>query len=214
VDPGALALLPGGQRCLFAVNREGVEEEGKDASKENGKVRVWDLRDSREIASFGGHDAPVWLVEVSPDGKQALSQSRGLVCLWQVADAKELWRQQRGSWEITCIGFSRDGRRVLVGDSEGLILLCDAADGKEIKTLRQERGRKGVSAAALAPDGRRLLAGYRDNTLRLWDVEGGRETRCCERHVAPVLSLAFSEDGKCAVSGSEDSTVRRWTLPE
>jgi WD40 repeat protein/tetratricopeptide (TPR) repeat protein len=216
---GAVALLPGGQQCLFAVNKQYVAGEdlgvvAKDDFRDDFRVRVWDLKDNREIASFKGHNALVWRMDISPDGRRALSQSCGLICLWQVEDAKELWRQQRESWEVNCIGFSWDGRRVLVGDSDGVVRVCDAESGKEVQTLRQDKGRKGVSAAAFSPDGRRLLAGYRDNTLRLWDTESGKEIHCCERHVAPVLGIAFSEDGKYALSGSEDTTVRVWRLPE
>ncbi|MBM4040624.1 MAG: hypothetical protein FJ290_19125, partial [Planctomycetes bacterium] len=139
---GAVALLPGGQQCLVAVTLEAEEGDGKVPSKDKFSVRVCDLRDNRTLAAFNGHKASVWRAEVSPDGKRALTMSSGLVCLWQVADGKELWRQERESWEVTCIGFSWDGRRVLIGDSEGVLRVCDAENGKEVQTLRQEKGRK------------------------------------------------------------------------
>ena len=49
-------------------------------------LRLWNLDTGRELARFEGHTEPVWAIDVSRDGRMAVSASTdGTVRLWGLA---------------------------------------------------------------------------------------------------------------------------------
>jgi WD40 repeat protein len=121
----------------------------------------------------------------------------------------ELRRFEGHTDTVTCVAFSRDGRRVLSGSRDGTLRFWDAQTGAEIRRFGE--GTDPVACAAFSPDEKWILSGSdREGILRLWDTETGREIRRFEGHTDRVKSAAFSPDGKWVLSGSFDTTVRLW----
>ena len=79
----------------------------------------------------------------------------------------------RHSNNVHSVAFTPDGRRVITGEREELVMMWDAATGAHVRTF------VGHSAEILSivpsPDGRTMLTGSRDGTARLWDLATGRE---------------------------------------
>jgi hypothetical protein len=110
----------------------------------------------------------------------------------------------------TCLALFRDGRRLLVGGSDGLLRIVDLKTGREIRRFIGHDGP--LSSVALAPDEQTTLSAGQDGTLRFWSVADGGQLRCCEGHQSPVACGAFSFDGRFALSGGADRMLRIWDV--
>jgi WD40 repeat protein/uncharacterized caspase-like protein len=108
--------------------------------------------------------------------------------------------------------FTRDGKHILTGGSDGTLKLWDVATTRLIRTFAGHKG--DVTTVALSPDGSRAVSGSKDKTVRLWDVATGRLTRTIYAHLdtfGEVTSVAFSPDGTRVASGSSgEGAAKLW----
>jgi eukaryotic-like serine/threonine-protein kinase len=117
--------------------------------------------------------------------------------------------RQRHWGRVSCVAWSKDGKRVASGGDNNVIRVWDAETMRELAVLRGHT--RDVLGVAFSPDGRRILSGSLDKTLRLWDVENGKELHHVEAS-APVNGVALSPDGLRALSAGNDSLVRLWDV--
>jgi hypothetical protein len=106
------------------------------------------------------------------------------------------------SQAVLAVAWSPDGKFIVTGGEDQLVILWDAQTGAELRHFQGHTAL--VSSVAFSPDGRQVLTGSGDNTARLWDVETGREIRRFEGHAGWISSVAFSPDGKHVLTGSAD----------
>src|SRR5439155_24829128 len=103
--------------------------------------------------------------------------------------------------------FSRDGRRLAVGDESATFVIWDWLAGHEL--LRRSRA---IDPAAtflpFSPDGRRLVCGLDDSTLLVWEV-GARPTRQLGKLGEKGLATAWAD---LASSDAPRAFRARWTL--
>ncbi len=193
-----VTLKPGEQQTL-AIRREPLAE--KPAPPQ-----------LTEIRRFSGHTAGVLSVDISRDGKQALSGGRDkTVRLWDLASGQQLRSQEGVTEEVWGVAFSPDGSRAISGGLGKVVWFWDVTTGKEIRTFTCAGG--GCGRVAFSPDGRWALAGSADSKVYLWDAETGHQLRTFSGHESPVFAVAFSPDGRQALSGSwRDVTVRLWDV--
>lgn len=97
-----------------------------------------------------------------------------------------------------------------IDETDRLVVLWDAATGKEIRQFRGHKG--GVEALAFTRDGERLATGGRDSTVRLWRVATGTEIRTFTGHAGTVLVVDCSPDGRRLASEGQDATIRIWDV--
>jgi WD40 repeat protein/uncharacterized caspase-like protein len=109
---------------------------------------------------------------------------------------------------INAVAFSKDGRFILTGASDQLVVIWDATTGGEIRRFAGHSEQ--VTAVAFSPDAKFILSGSTDETARLWDVEAGNEIRRFAAEPSTILSVAFSPDGQFVLTGSTDNLARLW----
>jgi WD40 repeat protein len=189
-------------------------------------VKLWDIRSGTEVRKFSGAVNHAYSVDVSPDGRYALSASGREVILWDMAAGRRE-RVFRGHADtVNAVVFSPDGRFALSasGSFEGItdntLRLWEIVTGREIRKFTGHGG--GIVAAAFSPDGRFVLSGTstsgHDKTARLWDVATGTEIRRFDHSIlvneagkkrdagGGSFHLGFSKDGKTAVVSRQDLT--------
>jgi WD40 repeat protein len=102
----------------------------------------------------------------------------------------------------TCLAFSPDGTKILVGLADGKLVLWEPATGSH-QFLNGYNGR--VNAVAISPDGATALSAGWDHQVVYWDLHTGaiihRMGNSQAGHSGVVRAVAFSPDGKTAVSG-------------
>jgi RNA polymerase sigma factor (sigma-70 family) len=105
--------------------------------------------------------------------------------------------------------FSADGKALIAGDINGLIVFWDAATGKELRRFQAHHG--SIDALAVSPDGKILAAaGGRD--IRLLDVVTGRLVRGWKTSQVDVHELIFSPDSKTLATRAYEPVVCLWDV--
>src|SRR5262249_32182823 len=147
----------------------------------------------------------------SPDGKR-LAGLGNWVRVWDLATKQEALKIAHGGSGIANVVFSPDGKRLAVGDFNGVVKVWDATTGKEGLSPKGHRQSDPVWWVAFSPDGQRLASASGDTTIRVWNLANGQEIRTLQEHAAGVVRVAFSPEGQRLVSGSGDQKIIVWDL--
>ena len=142
----------------------------------------------------------------------ASADNDGVLCLWDMASGKEIYRINQNTSMIIGLAYRPDGSLLATGNYDGEVKLYDlGALGNEPQTLFGHKGE--VRFVAFSPDGKTLACGGDDGTVRLWQVETGRELLVLRDLPQRVNSLAFSPDGQHLAAAIHDGSVRIWHAP-
>jgi WD40 repeat protein len=140
----------------------------------------------------------------SPDGTRiamAADCDSERIRLWDAATGSPIAVAHRDNHGSSPIVFSRDGRRLIMGESSGTAWVLDAASGTPIGMLLGEGGEltargqnrsreypdEWVGPTAVSPDGNLIAIGALDGTARLWQI-----TRCQDLIDAALVAVRSS----------------------
>jgi WD40 repeat protein len=183
-------------------------------------IRIWDPVTGQPPRILRGHEAPVWSVAFSPDGRRLASASEDqIVRLWDLDEGSEsvpLPSHRRHVQNVICpadvrgVAFSADGRRLATCSDDWTLKIRNPRTGAVLHSLPDHGN--GVSGVAFSPDGSRLATAGYDGTVRLWDADRGRLLHTLTGHADRVYSVAFHPDGWSFASAGADRTVRLWDV--
>ncbi len=191
---------------------------------------------------FTGHEGPITSVDISPDGRYALSAG-GLrrshvgdieryvpdpiqdytVRMWNLETGEEVGCFEGHEGSVWDVAFGPDGLTALSASSDKTLILWDVdpASPSFGELIRRLEGHEfEVRSVAFSPDGQAALSGDANYNLYLWDVESGQqERRFRAENVEPSLhggsniwNIAFSSDGRTALAGYESGVAVLWNL--
>ena len=240
----ALAISPDGKRFLVGNMHEirikergsgkllqvlrpsllaGAEEQTVSSAPEEhyGKAeQVWTLPPGESFLTVKEQADNKSIVAISPDGRFAVSGSRGETlrlwdllkntCIWihRGSDGLQLFRMHKNWMGVSALAL--DESVLLSNWLDSSLCLWDPATATLLGKLQGHR--KAVSAVAISPDGRFALSGSFDTDVRVWDLKTKACLHVCEGHDGMITSLAVTADGKYFLSGSTDKTLRLWDL--
>lgn len=181
-------------------------------SGEDGRVRLWDAVEKRELDPI---DAPaVSVLAVSGDGKSLVTVCGAagptrppLKQVLTIADRKE--QSRLVSRQVTDVAaLSPDGSLCAMAfTATGTVELVDAKTGQPVHTLNAPREK--VRCLSFLPDGTGLLAAGDTGFVHLWDVKTGKPRHPPTGHTAGVTCVQLAAGGG-AVTTSEDGSVMVW----
>jgi eukaryotic-like serine/threonine-protein kinase len=146
--------------------------------------------------------------------------------VWDVQTGRQLAALPAGEFSLVCASFSRDGTKVLTGEStmkhfalysdsgrmmsggmtsggtqqQTFVRIYDAATGKELRKLLHEGE---ILRAEFSPDARRVLTSanpthWPSKGLKMWDAESGKELFAIETYGSENVAC-YNPDGKTIV---------------
>jgi WD40 repeat protein len=139
------------------------------------------------------------------------------LCLWNAVDGAAIHVQQLTP-PFHRLAFRPDGRRLVLGGSDGSVLVWDVEERREIvrRTLHSTRiaglaysadGRQVASAAVGSPDQWLLKKGE----VKVWDAETAKVAHVLStRDGLGFHSVAFHPTRPLLATGGEDTVVRLW----
>jgi WD40 repeat protein len=189
------------------------------------------------VRRFDGHNNQITALATTPDGRWLVStsydhtirlwdleappKSKGTVLLRTGAKKKEKGDEMpvdvqeadkvltaHAEW-VRSLSLSPDGKLLLTGDDQGIVILWQLPEGRELKRLTSQGWLKAV---ALSPDARQALTcassvryAVFPNSLHVWDLATGKvtlnlgETLTGKKKGGEAMGVAaasFSPDGK------------------
>ncbi len=116
--------------------------------------------------------------------------------------------------KIGSLSYSSNGRFLISGASDGILILWDVETGAELKRYL---AMEGVMHVQFCDRDQKLFAGYEDGKARIWDVLSGKEVRSFQGSVAALAHdylygdpFAISADGALVATADKQGTVHLW----
>lgn len=179
-------------------------------------VKIRAIESGEEMLKIAMGGAPA-RVRFSPDGKTFVTATtKGALKLWDAKEGNELKSLASLEFNLQCVAFSRDGKRIVAGggpygeDRFGWAGVWEIATGNQIAEMKDMPD--SVLGIAISPDGKLVATAGRDNVARLWRAESGEIVSTLSGHQSSLEWVDFSPDGKMLASASYDSTAKLWEV--
>jgi WD40 repeat protein len=111
---------------------------------------------------------------------------------------------------IEAMNISKDGKKLLTGDIDGVLKIWSLESGENLLTLPTKSG--WINDVSFSPDGNILAAAFRSGVVKLWNAETGIELVTLSGHSNEVLSLAFDSTGAYLATGGWDWKIKVWEI--
>ena len=166
-----------------------------------------------EEVSFLGHNAPVTMLSVSPDGRLAASAADdNTVRVWSLGDGQPLpYMADMPGGAVDALEFSRDSSTLAVLNGNRVVLL-DTSSGDEIAEFQPGDVQQ---SAAFAED-HRLYVGGQGGALRVIarDATGAWSMQQLWQGAAPIRWLRASPSGLYLVLVDANNLAQQFSLEE
>ena len=181
-------------------------------------IRLWDIKDEKELHKFVGHEGPVYDLVLMPDGKRMVSiADKDLaVKVWDLETKTLISSLAPNSAHVNSVAVSPDQRFIVTGGDDGVARFWDIDRGINLRTLDLQQS---IYSIMISPDNRYLLCGSKQPPLStkpgvvtVWDFELGILLKTLEGHKGHVTALAMTADSRFVLSGGQDGVVHLWDL--
>ena len=178
-----------------------------------GELLFWDMFERRRLASTTAHNGAIWGLSISPDGKQAVTVGGDQqVVIWDTDGAKKIAQWQTPA---LCALFSRNGKTIFLGLSDGRIAVYSLPHHHIIRVLQTDSAR--VQTLAISANGNRLVAGGARGAVHLFSTEDW--TELVTLRVPPrggsysdmtISNLSFADNDSVLAAYLNDGRIRLW----
>jgi WD40 repeat protein len=176
-------------------------------------IRLWDLENGSQLNAFdkGVNNGPIF--EISPDGTSLISAFLGIKLFKITKNPRDLLPGGGGPQElrknlIRAVNYSRESKFYALGDSKGIIQICDSEKQRKIWELagkpRNSRGE--IVAIGFSPDSKSLgSVDFRDQRIDVWNLHSGQRVR--EFVEKGLMAAAFSPTWNFVGVALRDHTI-------
>lgn len=173
----------------------------------SGILRKIDVADGKEIFSIHGagridgisvdHDG-AWIRTLEHDGYLVIRNAETGRCAREGMD--------RFLWAAV---YTRDGKLLAAGASDGTIELYEMPDGKFLRRI--DTGGRGVFGLTFSPD-ERMLAASDLRTVRAWDPRIGEKLLEIDGKWSYLPGFSFSASGRSLFIAEDDHSIGEWDV--
>jgi WD40 repeat protein len=155
------------------------------------------------------HIFPRRTIALSPDGSTAASGTRGdNLQLWDTRTGNPIGAL-RGHGPVYSVCFSPDGRSLLSGHADGVLILTNVSTGKS--TRLENEGASAVRGVCFTRDGDKAVSGC-GRVLTVWEISSGKALARLNSD-QDVWAAAITPDGRAAFSGGQPGgAITMWDL--
>jgi WD40 repeat protein len=194
--------------ATFSNDRQWLASAGFDNA-----VKLWDLRNGRNVPSLRGHTGRVTAVVFHPDDQRVISASVDhTIRVWNAVSGRLEKTLTGHSDSISCLAISKTGKFLVSGGADRMIGIWDLGENAPPRFLKGHSGE--VVSIDISPDENTIVSGSTDGTIRLWDAASGQTVRTIDGKVGEIDAVAFSRDGKLIASGGIDRQLRLWSAED
>ena len=208
-QPGAVALLR--EFHLPGMVSLSVSADGSllAAGNLSGQVQMWRTADGTALwpQALAAAAGPLMVrgCVLSPDGTRLFTAAHdGSVRAFQLPGGSELWRQQRKP-RAQNAALSRDGLTVAGCFDDGVVLICDAADG----TVRGEARLPAKALEAQFLDDGRLFTAAAQQSGAFFRSDGTADGSPLS-HGGRIYGAHAAADGRFAMLEGDDGRLTLW----
>jgi WD40 repeat protein len=178
---------------------------------DNGAVWFWNLatRERRPLPGPNRYDAVAFSLLSTHGRRLAAIYRSGALCLWDDGRRSSRRCVPRTGETPTDGDLSRDGRRVLRVDRNGVVEVWSADSQARTPIARFANGGP-VSSAQFDRTGEYVVTGSDDGSARVWRVKPTRRVALLRGHTRGVRRARFSPNGTQVATVSDDGTARLW----
>ena len=173
-------------------------------------IRLWSPQ-GEPITNWKSHATTIWNVDISSDGKYAVSSEFNKTFrLWDVYSS-EIIEQMRGHEDVTmAVAISADSKLIASGSNDKTIKIWDIETRQCIKTLNGPTN--DIYDVKFSPDGKYVAVASKDESVRLFDVGKEKLVHLMKGHSDFVTEVEFSPDGRYLLSASADQSIILWDV--
>jgi WD40 repeat protein/tRNA A-37 threonylcarbamoyl transferase component Bud32 len=156
----------------------------------DGKLRLWDCKTWKPIATLDRHESGVQGVAFTPDGTRIVSASHSEICTWD-ARSGALLKSWAGPRDEFSLALTPDGTRLLAGDEKSQVArVWEVATGRLLAELKHPVP---PAKVAVSPNGVWFAVGGGE-TVQLWDAQSYSFLRSFRVEKVGVQAIVFSPD--------------------
>ncbi|TLX45786.1 hypothetical protein C1E24_16985 [Pseudoalteromonas phenolica] len=180
------------------------------SSVEHG-VSLWDNQ-SHGLKYQWQHSADpenlVHSLAIAYDNSFAVTAANDTFAVWNIQTGKNQGYYQIKTATIRDIAISNQGRYVMYGRSDNVIVHLDLVNGRRLEFLgHQEK----INSIALSPNGHFALSGGNDYTAYFWDTKTGQVLHRFN-HPSRVTKVALDASGQYAFTADSLKKASVWQL--
>lgn len=157
-----------------------------------------DLQESRFINSGCSSEGEIERIYNSPDGQLFALVGPRYLCIWDIANEKEIWASSRPVSSSDLFEFSPDSQLIALENGDGKVQLFGARTGKHLGSpiVYTDLLNSYSKSLSFSPDGSTLLVGF-EGEIRQFNVRTGEELAPLEldHYFGGADVFAFSPDG-------------------
>jgi WD40 repeat protein/tRNA A-37 threonylcarbamoyl transferase component Bud32 len=207
---------------LGEVNTLAIKSNRAKSSKENvpellvsgsddKTIKLWNLRNQKEIRTLEGHKEFIYSVALSADGQTLASGGKdNTIKIWDLNTGQKNHTLVGHSSYVNSVALSADNQTLVSGSYDTTIKIWNLKTGQEMHTLKGHEGE--VLSVAISPDSQTIASGSTDRTVKIWNIKTGKLLRTLTGHLGDINAVAISPNQKIVVSVSDDRTIRVWNL--
>jgi tricorn protease-like protein len=173
-------------------------------------IKLWDLT-GNQLTHWGGHATTIWNVELTGDGKQAISSAiNKTFLLWDVYNGTVAERMRGHEDVCMAVAISPNDSLIVSASMDQTVKIWDRYSRQPILSLNGPA--QDVYDVEFSPDNRLIALASKDRSVRIYAWKKEELVHLLKGHRDLVLEVEFSPDGNYLISASADQSIILWDV--